>query len=125
MIITLRNIFVDMYIYFCNHILTTNGEGEHARQSRKVAAKPQTEKAGLGGMKAVAIRWAEQEAAPKARKRPGKSVRIQTSRGGSAGWRYGDGEKSGASGHGKTEIPAGSLARSNNQRQQLSYLTSP
>lgn len=51
--------------------------------------------------------------------------RIQTSRSGSAGWRYGDGEKSGASGHGKTEIPAGSLDRSNNQRQQLSYLTSP
>ena len=36
--------------------------------------KPRAEEAGLGGMKAVAIRWAEQEAARKARKRPVRLV---------------------------------------------------
>ena len=41
---------------------------------RKVAGKPREKEAGLGGMKAVAIRWAEQEAARKARKRPVRLV---------------------------------------------------
>ena len=64
-------------------IFTTNGEGEHARHtSRKVARKPREKEAGLGGMKAVTIRWAEQEAARKARKRPVILVRRRSSRAG-------------------------------------------
>ena len=40
---------------------------------------PREKEAGLGGMKAVAIRWAEQEAARKARKRPVRLVRFRNS----------------------------------------------
>lgn len=60
---------------FVYSIFTTHGKGEHARHtSRKVAGMPREKEAGLGGMKAVAIRWAEQEAARKARKRPVRLV---------------------------------------------------
>lgn len=66
-----------------HYLLTTNGEGEHARHtSLKVARMPREKKASLGGMKAVAIRWAEQEAARKARKRPVRLVRRRSSRAG-------------------------------------------
>ena len=66
-----------------HYLFTTNGEGEHTRHiSRKVATTPREKEAGLGGMKAVAIRWAEQEVARKARKRPVRLVRRRSSRAG-------------------------------------------
>lgn len=69
------NICIDYFDSVWKHIFTTRGEGEHARHtSRKVATTTREEEAGLGGMKAVAIRWAEQEAARKARKRPVRLV---------------------------------------------------
>ena len=62
-----------------HYLFTTPGEGEHARHtSRKVARMPREKEASLGGMKAVAIRWAEQEAARKARKRPVRLVRRRS-----------------------------------------------
>lgn len=95
MIISLqRGIFFTLLILFSKFcvdrisrkrdtVFTTNGEGEHARHtSRKVARMPREKEAGLGGMKAVTIRWAEQEAARKARKRPVRLVRRRSSRAG-------------------------------------------
>ena len=77
------NDFLDMMFEVSHTVLTTNGEGEHARHtSRKVARMPREKEASLGGMKAVAIRWAEQEAARKARKRPVRLVRRRSSRAG-------------------------------------------
>lgn len=91
MIISLqRGIFFTLLILFSKFcvdrisrkrdtVFTTNGEGEHTRHiSRKVATTPREKEAGLGGMKAVAIRWAEQEAARKARKRPVRLVRFRS-----------------------------------------------
>lgn len=46
---------------------------------------PRSEEAGLGGMKAVAIRWAEQEAARKARKRPVRIGEVKTQKTGPEG----------------------------------------
>lgn len=71
--------FVNFLLYFVFPfgIMTSQrtGKAKHRTDtSREVAAMPRTEEAGLGGMKAVAIRWAEQEAARKARKRPVRLV---------------------------------------------------
>lgn len=74
------NDFLDILFEVSHTVFTTNGEGEHARHtSRKVARMPREKEASLGGMKAVAIRWAEQEAARKARKRPVRLVRFRNS----------------------------------------------
>lgn len=51
------NDFLDILCEVSDTVFTTNGEGEHTRYtSRKVARKPCEKEAGLGGMKAVAIR---------------------------------------------------------------------
>nr|DAY42401.1 MAG TPA: hypothetical protein [Caudoviricetes sp.] len=61
--------------YICiQYLHDARGRRTRPAHQPESSHRPWAEEAGLGGMKAVAIRWAEQEAARKARKRPVRLV---------------------------------------------------
>lgn len=73
-VIPFVNFMLDVVFPFGIMDSRRTGKANTPGTRRKVAGMPRAEEAGLGGMKAVAIRWAEQEAARKARKRPVRLV---------------------------------------------------